>query len=152
MKRVKQTPAPGGSQLPLRVGELVLLFLSIPTPVFGELCDKAVGESWLPEHGPVWLLNPVGFPTGLAVLTGVLVWVGIAKGGWPGFICASLILVIVAIGLMPVDDPDPMWLALLKEGCFSERANLMNTYVLIVFALAYAFLGFRARKRRAKTV
>jgi hypothetical protein len=147
--------APDGSQRPLRAGKLVrqvLLFLPIPTPVFAELCDKAVGESWRPEHGPVWLLNPVGFPIGLAVLTGVLVWVGVAKSGWPGFICASLILGIVAIGLMPTNDPDPMWLSLLKEGCISERANLMNTYVLVAFAFAYAFLGFIARMRRAKTI
>src|ERR1700741_748361 len=103
--------ASGGSHLPVRIGKLVrvLLFLPFPTPVFAELCDKAVGESWQPEHGPVWLLNPLGFPLGLAVLTGVLVWVGVAKSGRRGFICAFLILGIAAIGLMPTDDPDPMW-------------------------------------------
>jgi hypothetical protein len=156
MPRHHQKPSVrGGTQPQLRVGKLVrqvLLFLLFPTPVFAELCDKAVGENWGPEHGPVWLLNPVGFPTGLAVLTGVLVWVGVAKSGWPGFVCASLILVIVAIGFIPTNDPDPMWLALFKEGCISERTNLMNTYVLVVFGFAYAFLGFVARMRRAKTV
>jgi hypothetical protein len=149
----------GPSQRSSRVGKLmthVLLLLTLPTPVLGEVCDKAVGESWLPEHGPVWLLNPVGFPFALVVLIGWLVLAGMSKSVWPGIIGAALLSLPVALGVADALTPDTeasdMWLAMLKEGCVSTRTQLMGTGVAAVFALAYALLGLRARYHRAETV
>ena len=123
--------------------------------MLAEVCDKAVGDRWMPGDGPVWLLNPTGFPWGLAVLTGGLILAGVAKGSLPAFTGAAFVWLYVVMGvasaLVPDKDANAMWLAMQSEGCVSTRTELMNTGVLAAFALAYMILGFRARYRHAKT-
>jgi hypothetical protein len=148
----------GPSQRALRIGEracFTLMLFSISTPALAEVCDKAVGEGWMPSHGPVWLFNPVGFPFALAFLIGWLVLAAMSKHSWSGFTGAVVISLLLALDvadrMLPDKQAIEMWLMMLREGCVSTRTRLMDTGALAVFALAYAFLGFRARYSGGKT-
>jgi hypothetical protein len=134
-----------------RVGELslhagALLSALVSSPAYAEVCDKAVGDNWLPSHGPVWLLNPVGFPFGLTIFLAGLLAVAFFRLRWVGYLAGTLLLLLAAISvsvdLIPQHDS---YLATLREGCASLLTDWMNVGLVGAFAVAYVWLGHRAR-------
>jgi hypothetical protein len=118
-----------------------------------EICDKAVGETWRSEDGPVWLLNPVGFPSALTILIGGLILLAMAKARrfqWFGYVVSAFLVLIAAIAvsadLIPQHD---IYLAQIREGCRSYRTDLMNVALFLAFALMYAWQGYRIRRGAA---
>src|SRR5262249_44000752 len=67
------------------------------SPAIAEVCDKAVGDDWRPGDGPVWILNPVGWPIGSAVVIGGLFLAGRLR--WVGYLGAS-VLMLAATALL----------------------------------------------------
>ena len=136
------------SQRQFRIGELVRHALVVPPLLFApalasaEVCDKAVGEGWRSENGPVWLLNPNGFPIGLAILIGGLVLVVATKLRWFAYLVSAFLVFsaggIVFADLVPGHD---IYLAQIREGCRSYQTDLMDVGLIITFGFAYAWLG-----------
>ena len=116
------------------------------SPAIAEVCDKAVGDDWRPGDGPVWILNPVGWPIGSAVVIGGLFLAGRLR--WVGYLGAS-VLMLAAIALLFADliPQHDIYLAEIREGCRSLRTDLMDLGFLIVAAAAYGFLGYRAGRK-----
>jgi hypothetical protein len=135
----------------LRAGELirhafasVALTLFFVPPAHAEVCDKVVGESWRSADGPVWLLNPVGWP--LALLVSGLLLVSIFKLKWLGYVAAALLLLYVLVFFCVDWFPDhQVYRYAIKEGCRSYHTDLMDAALMFCFALAYAWLGYRAK-------
>ena len=69
---------------PSQIAALLASTLLTLSPAMAEVCDKAVGESWHPKNGPVWLLSPVGPPVGLVIMIGGLL--AAAKNRWIGYL------------------------------------------------------------------
>jgi hypothetical protein len=154
-KHPQRGDAPGGSQRQLRVGELIrhaiVFFAVFTTPALAEVCDKVVGDSWQPGHGAVWILNPSGFPSELLLLLSGLLLVAAAKNSILGYVGAALtvgytaLLLYLALGL----ESDIYRLAV-REGCRSHSRDVLHVAALILFALAFAWLGYRSRSAHAK--
>jgi len=122
--------------------------LMMITSAAAEVCDKAVGEAWQAEHGPVWLLNPVGFPIGLTLLICGLALVAVTRNRWIGIVGAVLLLLyasaLVFADLVP---QHYVYIAQIREGCRSYRTDLMDLALIATFALAYVWLGHRGKHR-----
>jgi hypothetical protein len=152
----KQAQSSGPSQRRLRVRGLLRCALAAPVLLSGttlaraEVCDKVVGEAWLPGDGPVWLLNPVGFPTGLVLLLGGLALLLILGLRWIGCLGSALLLfaatMMVSFDLIPQHE---IYLAAVREGCRSYRTDLMNVGLYVALAAAYAWLAHRVRQKVA---
>jgi hypothetical protein len=146
------------SQRQLRVGEAfrraftALATLLLSTPSYAEVCDKAAGESWRPEHGPVWLLNPVGgVPfTSLILVAGLFI---AGRYRWVGYLGSAILVAFAAVlafaDLIPEHD---IYLMQVREGCRSHRADLMNLGLMTAFAVAYTWFGYRAHRRAASSL
>jgi hypothetical protein len=137
----------------LTLAILALALLILPTIANAEICDKAVGDAWRREHGPVWLLNPVGFPFGLIFLAGTLILLAVVRiqwFQWLGYFVAALLLLgtflLIVADLIPQHD---IYMAQIREGCRSYRTDLMNVAVSVPLAAFYAWLGYRVRHRAA---
>jgi hypothetical protein len=125
-------------------GAVFLLMLAAQTPAVAEVCDKAVGDSWRLEDGPVWFLNPTGFPTGLTILIGFLLVVTIAKRRWLAYLMSSVVIIAAAIAIFADLLPQhAIYLAQLREGCRSLPTDLLDVGILILFALLYVWMGHR---------
>jgi hypothetical protein len=127
--------------------------LAFPTAAAAEICDKAVGEAWRSEQGAVWLLNPVGFPYALTGLVAGLIPLLIVKAPWLqwlGFAVSAVLVVIAVIvvtgDLIPQHD---IYLAQVREGCRSNRTDLMNVGLMLAIGVSYAWMGYRLRRRAA---
>ncbi len=130
-----------------------LLLLAVSRPAFAEICDKAVGEDWRRAHGPVWLLNPVGFPFGMTILLVALVLVARAKRSWPGYVAAALAVASAAsLALVDVIPDHDIYRMQVREGCRSFRTDVMQIALLVSFALAFGWLGFRSAVKNAKAI
>jgi len=133
-----------------RHAPLVLALLLVPTLAGAEVCDKAVGESWRPADGPVWLLNPVGLPIAVTILVSGLVLVAVARLRWFGYLGSAFLVlnaaVLVFADLVPEHD---IYLAQIREGCRSYRTDLMDVGLMTIFAVAYGWLGHRAKRQPA---
>jgi hypothetical protein len=132
---------------------LVLVLLFLPTTASAEICDKAVGEAWRSEHGPVWLLNPVGFPLGLTNLVGGLILLAVVRVQWLQWfgygVSALLVLGNISLVLADLIPQHDIYLAQIREGCRSYRTDLMSMGLTLAFAVIYAWLGYRVRRRTA---
>ncbi|HKY88250.1 MAG TPA: hypothetical protein VJL90_15945 [Pseudorhodoplanes sp.] len=112
-----------------------------------EVCDKAAGgENWRQDHGPVWLLNPVGgIPyTLLILILGLLLakrfrWIGYVAA----FMLAANAAILIFADLVPEHD---IYLMQIREGCRSYRTDLMNLGLISIFVIAYAWFGYRAAR------
>jgi hypothetical protein len=144
-------------QRQLRVGQRVRLAtvaftttLVMLSPAVAEVCDKAVGESWQPKDGPIWLLNPVGMPIAFIFLICGLVIVATTRLWWLGYVGSALLvanaLALVFFDLIPEHE---IYLAQIREGCRSYRTDLVNVGLMTIFAVAYGWLGHRAKRRPA---
>lgn len=117
-------------------------------PVAAEVCDKLVGEAWTPDHGPVWLLAPIGFPflhAAVAVVTVVAVW-----RRWTAVLaiaaaCALLDAGLTGFGLETRD----VHRAALREGCLSEATLRADVVLLLVAAALLAYLARRSAAARS---
>jgi hypothetical protein len=131
-------------ELMRRLFATIFLVLTGFGPAAAEVCDKVVGEGWQPSHGPVWLLNPVGFPVGLTILLAGLVLVAAVRSRWLGYSASGLVVLVGAtlifVHLMPEHD---IYLASIKEGCRSYLTDVIDVALLLSFACAYAWLGHR---------
>jgi hypothetical protein len=130
----------------------ICALLSIPTLASAEVCDKVVGESWRTADGPVWLLNPSGFPFGLLFLAVVFVLVVAVKLWWLAYAVSALLVLgdvlYVLVDLIPDHD---IYRAAIYEGCRSYRADLMDVGLRLLLAVTFIWLGYRAgRFVRAK--
>jgi hypothetical protein len=114
-----------------------------PGAALAEVCDKAVGEAWRTGDGPVWLLNPVGWPIGiLALLAGLLLAARGAK--WIGYGVAAFLVAQIAVRLFI--DGGEMYRAQLDEGCRSLATDWADMGLLALFAMAYGWLGLRRHR------
>jgi hypothetical protein len=136
----------------LRFG-LVAVAIWLPAEALAEICDKgAGGDAWMPEHGPVWLLNPVGWPIGILALTiGLLLAARGAK--WIGYGVAaflvSQITLRVFVDLLPQHDVYRMQV---EEGCVSVITDWADIGLVTIFAIAYGWLGFRRHRAEVADV
>ncbi|HKA74997.1 MAG TPA: hypothetical protein VKE26_24545 [Xanthobacteraceae bacterium] len=121
--------------------------LAVPTLANAEVCDKVVGENWRTADGPVWLLNPSGFPLGLVMLIGCLVLVLAARLWWLGLAVSALLasgsLLYVLVDLLPDQD---IYRAARYEGCRSYQTDLLDLGLRLFLAVVFAWLGYRARR------
>ncbi len=145
---------PGGSQHQLRACVATFLSaLAFISPASAEVCDKAVGNSWRVVNGPVWLLNPPGFPFGAMMLVSALLVVFVTRKAMLAYIAAGLALlsgmVILAADVIPQHD---VYLSELREGCRSVRTDLADVAILAAFVLVCASLGLRFRRHNAKAI
>lgn len=132
----------------LRHAYAALLVVLLSTPSYAEVCDKAVGEGWRPEHGPVWLLNPLGgTPFTLLILTAGLF---LARTfSWVGYLgSAALVSFAAALVFFDVIPEHDIYLMQIREGCRSHRTDLMDLGLIAAFAFAYTWLGYRAQSSR----
>ena len=135
----------------LRFG-LIAAATWLPAEAFAEICDKgAGGDAWMPEHGPVWLLNPVGWPLGLI---GLLLWFVLAARGpkWVGYAGTALLAAWIAISLLDVMQQHDVYRMQVKEGCRSLTTDWAEVGLLTLFAIAYGWLGFRRHRAEAADV
>src|SRR5205807_5307361 len=119
--------------------------LLISSAAVAEVCDKTVGERWQPEDGPIWLLNPVGFPLGLALLICGVVAVAIVGRRSIGYLGAALLMSIAAAGVFAdlVSEHD-IYLAQIREACRSYQTDLMDVALITAFAFGCGWVGYRA--------
>ena len=127
-----------------RLGQtaLSLLMIALPTSVLAEVCDKAVGESWSPSDGPVWLLNPIGWP--LAFIVGGLIVVFVFRLRWVGYAVSAILALYLLLGFYLDSLPDPAHFAemMLREGCRSRLTDLLTDLAVACFAALYGLLGY----------
>ena len=141
----KQPTERGPSQRALRVlcGAAGVV-AATSTAALAEICDKAVSEDWVSAHGPVWLLNPVGFPFGLSFLIASLVLVAVLRSRMLALVLialtASSIAVAVTVDLIPQHE---IYLMQVSEGCRSLATDWMDVGVLSAFAAALFWLARR---------
>jgi hypothetical protein len=127
----------------------------VAAPASAEVCDKAVGETWQPNDGPVWLLNPVGFPYALLFFLGLLVLLVITRFRWLRWLAyaVSSFLVLGAALLLFADliPQHEIYLMQVQEGCRSYRTDLMGLVVSLALAACFIWLGHRSKQGAAKT-
>jgi hypothetical protein len=104
-------------------------------------------ESWRASDGPVWLLNPVGWP--LALLVGGLVLTALLPVRWLGYAAAAIVALLLAVGFLldRLPDANHIYDLMVREGCRSQRTDLWNSLVLACFALAYGLVGYWKQRR-----
>jgi hypothetical protein len=141
------------TRLSVVLGSLATAYLVGATEALAQVCDKGKGgDSWMLEHGAVWLLNPVGWPLGLIAL---LAWLLLAARGskWFGYVGAALLVTWIAtdvlIDLVPQHDVYRMQI---KEGCRSVATDWADIGVLALFASAYGWLGLRRHRIEVKRI
>jgi hypothetical protein len=118
----------------------VIAIIALLTAASAEVCDKAVGDDWRSEHGPVWLLNPVGFPVDLTLLIGGLALVRITRQRWLGYVALGLIALSIYGHLYDVILQHQVYQFELSEGCRSVATDLLNVVLLIAFFGAFFWL------------
>jgi hypothetical protein len=106
----------------------------------------------VPEHGPVWLLNPVGWPIGIiALLVGLLLAARGAK--WIGYGVAAFLVSQIAVGVFVDLLPQhAVYRMQVEEGCKSVATDWADIGLLALFAIAYGWLGFRRHRAEAADV
>ncbi len=139
---------------PIGLPHRILAFAGfVAVPVAGasaEVCDKVVGEAWMPQQGPVWIFNPAEFPWALLVFTGIMAVSAIR--GWPRLLIAGAILLAlvgsaeVFADLLPRHD---VYRAAVTEGCRSIPTDVADVVVLLMGALGLGAMALRlvAKKR-----
>lgn len=147
-----------GSQRQLRVGEflrrsavIVVAMAALSAPAYAEVCDKAAGEWWRTEHGPVWLLN-IAHPPLVTwfIIGGTLLFVSTIKSSWPGYLLAVVPALFALLGLSDVLAPDEHVIpATWHEGCRSIPTDLFDAGFYFFFALLLAFTAWRKSRRPA---
>lgn len=149
-----RTPEKAPAQRQLRAGELVrcgftavFLMIILTALVHAEVCDKALGDSWRPSDGPVWLLNPVGWP--LALLVGGLAMVIFFRLPWLGYVGSAVLVLVLLVGFCidRLSDTAHVYEMMVREGCRSQRTDLLNGLMLACFAVVYGLLGYRIKSR-----
>lgn len=141
------------SQPRLRGGEFVQFVtmvlastLVMLSPAFAEVCDKVAGDNWQPADGPVWTFHLAsGLPTGF-ILVGGLVLVGFAQLRWLAYGGSTILAIMIAFVLTDMIQMHDVYRAAIREGCRSFETDLFNLGLMIAFALAYAWLGYRAKR------
>ena len=126
--------------------------VTFASPVAAEVCDKALGESWRQSDGPVWMLNPVGFPIGLTILIATLALLVITKSDWSAYVAAGLAMSFAALGIWDMIEDHFVYQAEIREGCRSIRTDIMQFALLTAFAAAYGWLGYRLSKKNVKAI
>ena len=122
--------------------------LTLPSPAFADVCDKAVGESWMPEDGPVWILNPAGFPSGIVFFTLMVLLVLATKSRVVGILAAALAISYAAIHILDVVENHPVYRAMIREGCRSIPTDLIQIAIFTTFAALVSWLGVRLSKKK----
>jgi hypothetical protein len=112
-------------------------------PAIAEVCDKAVGESWLPEHGPVWLFNPIGWPTGLTLIVVGFGLAAIFKSRWLAYLISALLASGAVLAGLDLIQRHDVYLSEIREGCRSVPTDLMDAAILLVLAAVFALFGYR---------
>lgn len=141
------------TRLSVALGSVATALLVGATEAFAEVCDKgAGGDSWMPEHGPVWLLNPVGWPFGLVLLLAGLVLAAV-RSKWIGYAGAALIVSWIAVSIFVDLIPEhQVYRMQVEEGCKSLATDWAEVGVLALFALAYGWLGLRRHRVEARRI
>jgi hypothetical protein len=122
--------------------------LAVPSRAVAEVCDKVVGESWSPQHGPVWLLHPVGFPLGLTAIVSGLIIAALLRRAWLAYLGAVQLAIYGGIAVFADLIPQPeVYRSALKEGCRSVSTDIAEVALVALFALAYVWVGRRTRRR-----
>jgi hypothetical protein len=137
-------------QRPLTVGLAAAAWL--PVEALAEICDKGKGgDSWTEAHGPVWLLNPVGWPLGMI---GLLLWLVLAARGpkWIGYSGAALLAAWLAVGVIDLVEQHAVYRMQVAEGCRTLATDWADMGLLALFAIAYGWLGFRRHRAEAADV
>lgn len=126
-----------------KAGLVAILSLLRVGPAVAEVCDKVVGEEWRPEHGPVWLLAPIGFP--IWPVAFLLVMATAVRRRWTKVLwlgALSALLVAVPAGVSGLEGDDVRRFAEI-EGCVSQ----VTTWANVLLALAVAsLLAYFARR------
>ena len=126
-----------------------LALLSFRSAALAEVCDKAVGESWYPSHGPVWLLNPLGFPFGLSALVTGLVMIAALRRPWLAYAGSMMLaLYLASIAFADLIPEHEIYLAQIREGCRAYRTDLLDVGIVFVFAAMYLWIGRRIGRSR----
>lgn len=128
-------------------------FIAVPSlvavlgsPSRAEVCDKIVGEAWVPEHGPV-LLFGLGYMQSALLLSLLLLFALSGRTGL-GYFIATLLLGLAAINAVDLRSGDPVIRSALTEGCRHESATWFLVSEAICFALMYHLISSTARRRK----
>jgi hypothetical protein len=118
---------------------VALLFLALAlTSAGAEVCDKAMGDHWQPEHGPAGRLGP---GVALLLIGGLLAAMRLP---WVGYVGAALLIsyaaLIMFVDVIPNHD---MYRFQVREGCRSVALDVINTALYCFLAFAYWWLGYR---------
>ena len=131
----------------------ISFFATLPSPALAEVCDKAVGESWMPKDGPVWILNPAGFPSAIVFATLTFLLVLATKSRVVGILAAALAMSYAAIHILDVVENHPVYQAMLREGCRSIATDLLQIGIYTTFATLVSWLGYRlSGKKDVQTI
>jgi cell division protein FtsX len=131
------------TRLSLALALIASALLVGATEALAHVCDTTIGDAWRPEHGPVWLLNPVGWPVeAMVLLIGLLL---AAKGPrWLGFGVAALIISLAAATVVLQLLPQPeIYRRELSEGCRSVVTGWADVGLMMLFAIATGWLAYR---------
>ena len=140
------------NRLSVAPGCIAMALLVGVTQAFAEVCDKGKGgESWMPAHGPVWLLNPVGWPLGLIALVAGLA-LAATRSKWIGYGGAALLASFIAVHSGELVERHEIYRAQVEEGCRTLATDWADVGVLAVFALAYAWLGLRRHRIEVRRI
>jgi hypothetical protein len=118
------------------------------SPALAEVWDKVVADHWRPQDGPAWMPDlatsvPIGF-----ILVGGLAIVAVLKLRWLGYCATAILLLMMAVMLADIIQADDVYKAAASEGCRSLATDLLNIGMLGASALAYLWLGHRAKCAR----
>ena len=115
-------------------------------PAVAEVCDKEIGENWMPSQGAWWpmLQGPTFVFFGLAAVAGCI---SFALRMWRTcFVVAAAFLVkaLLQIFSFPKEN-ESIRASAYSEGCRSLSSDLFSLAVAGLIALALFFVAFRIR-------
>ncbi|MEQ1614651.1 MAG: hypothetical protein ABL904_18045 [Hyphomicrobiaceae bacterium] len=123
------------------------LLLGLAVPAVAEVCDKVVGDHWIPADGPVWLPS-----IGAWMFWGVLAIYALgtqeplaarAIGS-----CILVVNVFLSLGAMyDYVEAHEVIVAAVREGCRSPSADIANSAILFAVGLGFLALARAITKR-----
>jgi hypothetical protein len=141
------------TRLSVALGTVATVWLAGATEALTEACPRdAGGGSWKPDDGPVWLLNPVGWPVGPMLLLAGLV-LAATRSKWVGYAGAALVVSWIAVGIFVDLIPQhQVYRMQVEQGCKSLATDWAEMGVLALFALAYGWLGLRRHRMEVRRI